>query len=163
MLTCDKRLGCCRWSNTLDELRQIGARDQEALYINEGNMPQTVGCFRRYGFGTDLIGIQTQHSQLGEVCHVGCTAETAQGELWKTWGERNMKGGLWVMSSKNQCIHIPKISTAAYSSRDFKYVCARKPELVLIFLWKTLSNNIILINKLSCLITLSILGFCFTV
>lgn len=58
-----------------------GEREQEVLHINEGNAPQTVGGFGRNVFGADLIGIQTQHSQPGEVCHVDCAAETAQGEL----------------------------------------------------------------------------------
>lgn len=55
---------------TLDDFRHIIYRDQEALHINKGNVPQTVGRLSRNVFGTDLIGIQTQHSQLGEVCHV---------------------------------------------------------------------------------------------
>lgn len=66
---------------TLDEPRQLSRKYQEVLHINEGNMPQTVGSFSRNVFGADLIGIQTQHSQLGEVCHVNCGAETAQGKL----------------------------------------------------------------------------------
>lgn len=53
--------------------------------INWRNSAQTVGSFGRNVFGTDLVGIQAQHSQLGEFSHVGHIAtETAQGELWKS-------------------------------------------------------------------------------
>lgn len=44
-------------------------------------MTQTVGSFDRNVFGTDVIGIQAKHSQLGEVSHVDLTAETAQREI----------------------------------------------------------------------------------
>ncbi len=148
------------WSNTLDELRWIGERDQGGLHINKGNTPQTVGSFSRNVSGTDLIGIQTQHSQLGEVCHVDRAAETAQGELWKTRGERNIERRLhvlshcvilWVMASRKHRMHITsaikpsqnlvKMSTAAHCSWDFKYVCARRPKLVLTFLYYSYSRS----------------------
>lgn len=70
--------GVTEGAKTLSELRHISER---ALHINKGNAPQTVGSFSRNVSGTDLIGIQTQHSQLREVCHVDCAAEAAQGEL----------------------------------------------------------------------------------
>lgn len=56
-------------------------RDQGVLHIDEGNVPQTVGSLGRNVFGTDLVGIQAQHSQLGEVSHVDGAAETAQSEV----------------------------------------------------------------------------------
>lgn len=61
--------------------KTVRERDQRALHINKGNVPQTVGSFCRNVFGTDLIGIQAQHSQLGEVSHVDSIAETAQREV----------------------------------------------------------------------------------
>lgn len=53
----------------------------ETLHINEGHTAQTVGSLCRNVFGADLVGIQTQHPQPGEVRHVYCPAETAHGEL----------------------------------------------------------------------------------
>lgn len=56
--------------------------DHGALNINGRNTAQTVGSFGRNVFGTDLVGIQAQHSQLGEVSHVdGVATETAQSKV----------------------------------------------------------------------------------
>lgn len=40
---------------------------RKPLHINESNMPQTVGGFSRNVFGIDLISIETEHLQPGEV------------------------------------------------------------------------------------------------
>lgn len=74
------------WRGITDEVRhrmsyEISERAQEELNLNKANVPQTVGRLGRNVFGTDLIGIQSQHSQTGEVCHVDGIAETAQAEL----------------------------------------------------------------------------------
>lgn len=51
---------CYRW-------RHVRERNSESLHINKGDMPQTVGSFRQNVFGTDLISIETEHLQPGEV------------------------------------------------------------------------------------------------
>lgn len=76
-----RRRGVTEGATTRDELEHISERDQETLHVNKGDTAQTVGCFSRNVSGTDRIGIQAQRSQLGEVGHVDCTAEAAQGEL----------------------------------------------------------------------------------
>lgn len=68
--------------------RLIDERRYEILDMDRGRKAQTVDRFGRNVSGTNLIGIQTQHSQLWEVGHVNHTAETAQRELWKKKDEK---------------------------------------------------------------------------
>lgn len=67
----------------LEEFTKAPPAGQEvALHSDIRGQTETESSFRRHVSSADLISLQPQDSQPGEVHHVHHTAETAQCKLW---------------------------------------------------------------------------------
>lgn len=74
--------------------------------LDEAGDAQAEGCVGRHGAALDLVPVQAQHLQLGEIHDVHHGAEAADGELCGNkkggGGSEKPRSGTWVRSEARQ-------------------------------------------------------------